>query len=239
MTKRTIARLYKDVSVSGQDGGFVARLDGKPIRTPARNTLVLPASALAEAVAAEWREQGDTVDPANMPLTGIAYAAIDLVAAQRGTVIEHTLGFGRSDLLCYRAELPAELVARQAKAWDPHLDWAARRHGVRLRTGAGVSYIEQSADAAVALEGVVTAINDFALAALDKAASAMGSLVLGLALMDGRLASEEAFAAAWVDEDYQAEKWGRDAEAEARRARLLAEVKAAERFMRLSLTPHA
>jgi chaperone required for assembly of F1-ATPase len=233
MTRRTIARFYKEVSTAAQDGGFAVLLDGKPVKTPGRAALALPTAAFAEAVAEEWRAQGEQIEPASMPLTGLAHAALDLVPHHRGKVIEHILGFGRSDLLCYRADAPSGLAARQARLWDPWLAWIAEAHGVRLQTGTGVAFIEQPVDAGLALEKLVCARSDFQMAALDRAASLTGSIVLGLAMLDRRLSAADAFAAAHVDEEYQAETWGRDAAAEARKAYLLAELAAAERVFRL------
>jgi chaperone required for assembly of F1-ATPase len=232
MSRRTFAKFYKTVEVAQMDGGFVVQLDGKPLKTPGRSALMLRNAALAEAVAEEWRRQASEVDPTRMLLTGLAHAAVDLVAHHRGRVMERVLGYGRSDLLCYRAEGPVSLVERQAASWDPLLRWIAEAHGVTLLAGEGVAFIEQPAGAALALERLVASLGDFQLAALDRATSLTGSLVLGIALQDGRLSAAEAFDVATVDEAYQAEKWGRDAEAEARRANMLAELEATERFLR-------
>jgi len=238
-------RFYKEVSISPSplvgegasrsdaEGGWVLLLDDKPIKTPARATLTLPSEALAEAIAEEWRGQSETIDPQSMPLTRLSFAAIDTVAQNRARVAEQVLRFGRSDLVCYRAEAPPELVARQTAAWDTLLDWLAEMHGARLSVGAGISFIEQPADALLALEQAVQRHGDFALAGLHAAATITGSLVLALALLSARLSAAEAFALAMLDEDFQAEKWGRDMEAEALRARLLADLTAAERFLRL------
>jgi chaperone required for assembly of F1-ATPase len=233
MTRRTIAKFYSSVSTSPAEGGFKVLLDGKPVKTPARKTLVLPNNALADAIAQEWRDQGQSIDPVTMPLTGLAYAALDLAPKHRGTVVDHILGFGRSDLLCYRAPAKEELGVRQAKAWDPLLQWAAETFGIVLQTGEGVTYIEQPAGTVLALEKIITTFSDFELVAMDRAASLTGSLVLALALQRGEVTADEAFAAAHVDEHYQAEKWGRDAEADARRQALLAELAVTARVLRL------
>jgi len=213
-------------------GSFRILLDGKPIKTPARANLALPARALAEAVADEWRAQVQTVESETMPLTKLANTAIDRVAKHRVHVVEQICAFGRGDLLCYRASEPAALVARQAAVWDPLLDWAQARYGARLKTGQGIGYVEQPADALASLDAAARAFDDFALAALHTAASLSGSLVLALALADGRLDARETFEVSQLDETFQAEKWGRDDEAEARRGHLLAELRAAERFLR-------
>ncbi|RYY36816.1 MAG: ATPase, partial [Sphingomonadales bacterium] len=121
-------RFWKDVTLA--ERGIA--LDGKPVRTPRRAALTLPSDALAEAVADEWRGVGDTVDPRAMPLTGLANAAIDIVAADPPAFAAGLAAYGESDLLCYRAELPAPLVERQAAAWDPLLDWARGRYDVHF-----------------------------------------------------------------------------------------------------------
>jgi chaperone required for assembly of F1-ATPase len=227
-------RFYKQVSApSVPSSGYAVRLDGKPVKTPDRATLTLPSQALAEAVAEEWRGQGEIIDLHSMPLTRLAFAAIDTVSTDRARIAEQTLRFGESDLLCYRAEAPPELTARQAAAWDPMLDWLSETHGARLSVGTGISYIEQPSHALLALKRAVWGHDDFALAGLHSAATIAGSLVLALALSEARLSAEDALALAMLDEDFQMEKWGRDAEAETRRARLLADLTAAERFLRL------
>jgi chaperone required for assembly of F1-ATPase len=231
-------RFYKQVSATAApDGGYTVLLDGKPIKTPARTTLILPSPALAEAIADEWRGQGETIDPRSMPLTRLAFAAIDTVAQDRARVAERVLCFGRSDLVCYRAEAPPELVARQTSVWDPLLEWLAEMHSARLLVGAGISFVEQPADALLALEQIIWRHDDFALAGLHSAATITGSLVLALALSSGRVSAAEALMLAMLDEDFQAEKWGRDAEAEQHRAQSLADLSAAERFLRLLGTP--
>ena len=226
-------RFYEQVETVGDGDGFTVTLDGRPIRTPAKAALRLPSLGLAEAVAAEWREQGETVEPADMPIMRLASTAIDRVAARREEVIDTVAAFGGSDLLCYRAEGPAELVARQAEAWQPLLDWLAERHGVVLSVTAGIVHVEQSADALAALRTVISAYDDFALTALHTATAACGSVVVGLALIDGRLGPDEAFRAGQVDEAYQAEKWGEDSEAAKARRILAAEIEAAARFVDL------
>lgn len=239
MTRRTVARLYKKVSTAARDGGYVVLLDGKPLQIPGRATVVLPSETLAEAIADEWRGQKERVDPATMPLTSLAYAALDAVPRHRGQVVDHILGFGRSDLLCYRADGPPELTDRQREAWDPLLAWIANSHGVRLQVGIGAAYIDQSEGALLALEKLVCSLGDFQLAGVDRAAALTGSLVMALALLEERLDARVAFVTAHIDELYQAEKWGRDPEAESRRARILTELDAAGRFMKLAKGPQA
>ncbi|MCG8692834.1 MAG: hypothetical protein MI806_16655 [Minwuiales bacterium] len=226
-------RFYKQVETAEEAGGYAVTLDGRPIRTPAKAALLLPSPGLAEAVAAEWREQGETVQPADMPIMRLASTAIDRVAGRREEVVDTVAAFGGSDLLCYRAEGPAELAARQAAAWQPLLDWLAERHGVALSVTAGIVHVQQSAESLAALRSIVAGYDDFALTALHTATAACGSLVVGLALVDGRLGPDEAFQAGQVDEAYQAEKWGEDAEAAKARRILAAEIEAAARFVDL------
>jgi chaperone required for assembly of F1-ATPase len=234
MNTRGIARFYKNVDVAEERGTFVVCLDGKPIRTPHRANLSLPLRDLANAIAAEWRDQVELVDPSNMPLTRLAYAAIDVAPAHRLRLTDEILAFGKTDLLCYRAEAPAALVARQITGWDPLLDWATERLGARLTTGTGIAFVEQSAQAGEAFAAAIRPCDDFALVALHGASSLLGSLVLTLALAQGRLDAAGAFALSRLDETFQAEVWGRDAEAEARAARLAVELQAIERFLALT-----
>lgn len=208
-------------------------LDGRPVKTPKRAVLSLPNLPLAEAIAEEWRAQGDELKRETMPLTRLAFAAIDVVTPARQEIVQQILRYGGNDLLCYRAEGPPELVARQVHAWDSLLDWAAETYGARLKTGSGIKHVPQSPEAIAELERAIARYDVFELAALHTATTITGSLIVALALAEGEVSADEAFAAATLDETYQAEKWGRDAEAEQRRQRLLAELTAAQRFLRL------
>lgn len=230
---KQMKRFYKEVWIAGGEEAFLVSLDGKPAKTLQGAVLEVPARRLAEEIAGEWRDQGEHIDRATMPLTGLANSTIDRVSRNRGQVIDHILGFGRNDLLCYRAEAPAALAERQKALWDPLLDWARTKHGLRLMADAGIAYIEQPVDAIVRMQELVSGLNDFMLAPFDLASSLTGSFVIALAIVEGHLTADGAFAAAQLDEIFQAETWSRDAEAEARRARLLAELEAAERFVRL------
>jgi chaperone required for assembly of F1-ATPase len=224
-------RFYKEVTVSAAP--FRILLDGRPVKTPARAPLELPTQALAEAVAEEWRVQGDEIAPDAMVLTKLANTALDRVAPMREGVIGQVMGF-LNDLLCYRAEHPADLVAMQSAEWDPLLDWAAERYGVRLQTRPGILHFAQSNEAVAAFRRAVEAYDPFALTALATVAPVLGSLVLTLALAEGRVDAAAAFALSTLDERYQTERWGKDAEAEQRAAGLLDAVTVAERFLRLA-----
>jgi len=225
-------RFYKDVGIGiPKRGVYSILLDGKPVKTPRRAELALPTRALAEALAEEWRGQGEFIKPAEMFLTKCANTAIDQAAEHKDAVVEGILAYA-NDLLCYRAEEPADLVARQSECWNPLLDWLEARTGVKLRVGAGIAHVGQEEAALATLRAAIAAHNNFTLTALHAAATLCGSLVLALAILEGRLTAEEAFAASRLDEDYQAEKWGRDAGAELRARTLAAELDAAARFMR-------
>ncbi len=227
-------RFYKEASASaGTDGGYTVLLDGKAVKTPKRAMLSLPNLPLAEAIAEEWRGQGETIDPQTMPLTRLAFAAIDVVTPERARIAKQILKYVETDLLCYRAEDPPELVARQALAWDPLLDWAAETYDVRLKVGFGIRPVPQPPEAIAELEQAIARYDEFELTALHTATTITGSVILALALAKEQVNAEEAFAAATLDETFQAEKWGRDAEPEQRRHRLLAELTAVNRFLRL------
>ncbi|HEY8255625.1 MAG TPA: ATP12 family protein [Rhizomicrobium sp.] len=214
-------RFYKEVAVAPADGGFAVLLDGRPVKTPARNTLVLPTENLAAAIAAEWRGQGGEIIATSMPLLRLANSVIDGVTAKRDEVVDAVMRFADNDLLCYRAHQPPDLVARQSAGWDPWLDWARRRHGAAMTVAAGFNHVDQTPDALMALRQAAAELDAFALGALHVIASITGSLVLALAVADGAASGAQVFHLSRTDEIYQAEKWGEDAEA-AKRATALA-----------------
>jgi chaperone required for assembly of F1-ATPase len=222
---------YKSVRAARQGDVFALTLDGKPAKTPGGAPLALRSQRLAEALAAEWSAQKVEIDLEAMPLTRLVHAAIDS-APRRAEIAAHVLKFARSDLVFYRATEP-ELAEREARAWDPPLAWLRERYRAQFVTGTGLRFIEQPAEALSALETAVSRRDEYALVALYTATTILGSLVLALALADSKLDATTAFAAAHVDESFQAEKWGRDALAEKRLARLAFELEAAERFLRL------
>jgi chaperone required for assembly of F1-ATPase len=228
-------RFYKEVSVEETADGFRFLLDGRPVQTPARKALLLPTRTLTEAIAEEWRGQDEEMRPAAMPLTRLVNTVLDGIQATRPDVVAAILRFGENDLLSYRVETPVELAARQLD-WNVLLDWATERHAARLAVTTGIQHVEQTPETLAAFKRAVAGRDDFELAALHVLASITGSLVLGLAVLDGRLSPGEAFALSRLDETYQAEKWGRDHEAEERAARLKTEMEQAERLVRLSRT---
>jgi len=217
-------RFFKEVSVAPAKDGFAVLLDGRPIRTPAGKALTRPTETLASAIAAEWRGQGEEIAVTAMPLLKLANTAIDGVAANRAEVIAAILRFGENDLICYRAHQPPDLVARQAAGWDPLLDWVAKRHGANLLVSQGFNHVDQSAKALAALRLPLDGLDVFTLAGLHVVASITGSLVLALTVLDGALSGARAFELSRIDEAYQAEKWGEDAEAVKRAAMLVQEL---------------
>jgi chaperone required for assembly of F1-ATPase len=212
-------RFYTEVAVAPVDAGFAVHLDGKPVRTPARVVLVLPTKAAAELVAAEFSAQLEQIDAMTMPVMRLANTAIDGVAADPQAVIEDILRFASSDMLCYRADAPEALVARQADAWDGVLDWARASLGARFLLAEGVMHIEQPREAIGAIGIHVSQRSEpMRLAALHLMTSLTGSALLALAVECGELDLEAAWTAAHVDEDWQIEQWGQDAEAIQRRS---------------------
>ena len=213
-------RFWKAADVVAAGEGFAVELDGRPIRTPAKNPLTMPTRAMAEAVASEWMAQDGVIDPRTMPATRTVNAAVDKVAPQHAEVAEMLAAYGDADLLCYRADGPEELVARQQAQWDPYLDWARQELGADLSPRTGIMHAPQEADALGALSRRTHALNDFELAAFHDLVSLSGSLVLGFAAALGAGKAEEIWTVSRLDELWQIEQWGADEEAEA-----LAEVK--------------
>lgn len=242
MTKQTDAgespprkRFYKDVSLlenSPGDAGARWRLllDGRPVKTPNRNVLEVPSAELAEAVADEWRAQGELIDPSSMPITRIVNSAIDGVAGREAEVASDITAFAGSDLVCYRAEAPVELIARQAVAWDPVLMWARDVLGARFVLAEGVMPVAQPKEALEAFAGAIGKLDALKLCALHVMTTLTGSAVIALAQVRGALSVKAAWKAAHVDEDFQIEQWGEDAEAMERRERRRCEFEAASRI---------
>lgn len=226
-------RFYKGAEAAAAEGGFAVALDGRIARTPGRAPLVLPTPALAEAVAAEWEAQVEVIDPARMPLTRLANAAIDGVAREREAVAAEIVKYAASDLVCYRAEYPDRLVERQTALWDPVVTFARTDLGARFVLAAGVMFVEQTEQALQAVNRAVPRDDPFVLAALSTMTTLSGSALLALAVLRGKLSAEAAWEAAEVDEAWNAELWGLDAEAEARRANRWREMQAAARMVAL------
>lgn len=227
-------RFYKMVGVDHTPEGFRILLDGKPVATPGRRTLLLPTQALALVIAEEWRAQGEDIKPVSMPMLRMANTTQDGIGATRDAVIAAILRFGEHDLLCYRAQSPAELALLQAAEWDPMLEWVYSRHGVRLATTIGVVHFEQPPEALARLREAVAAHSDYGLAALHVVASITSSLVLALALAECAVNPAQAFQLSRIDETYQASLWGEDAGAAARARGLAREMDVAAAFLAAS-----
>jgi chaperone required for assembly of F1-ATPase len=224
-----VRRFYKDVSIV--DGAIL--LDERPIRTPARALLALPTPALAEAVAREWRMQGEEIDPRTMPMTGLSNAAIDRVVPNPSAFARPLADYAGSDLLCYRAEAPAELVARQAEAWDPLLDWARARFDVAFVVTTGMVHAPQPLATVGRLSEALLVRDVFALAAMSPLITIGGSLVTALALAEDAIDADRAFDVTHLDELWQAERWGEDRLALEARASRRRDFMAAAEFLDL------
>lgn len=227
-------RFYKAVAVAAVDAGFEIRLDDRPIRTPARAPLALPNQRLAEAIAEEWRAQGETVDTRSMPFTGLANGAIDQIRPNRESFAAGIARYAQSDMLCYRAEGPTELIAREAAGWDPLLEWAQHRYDVAFRVTKGVIPVDQPAETIERLAAAVAAFEPFTLAGLSTLVTLSGSLICGLAIVEGGRDADVIWSAAEIDEAWEVEQWGEDADAAARSALRKAEFAMASAFCDLA-----
>ncbi len=230
-------RFYKAVGIAPAAAsdveGFHVLLDGRVLKTPAKAALLLPNAALAEAVAAEWAAQAEQIKPDSMPLMRFCATAIDRVAQDRSYTVQELVRYGGSDLLCYRAEDPAALIAREQQVWQPLLDWFSQRYDIGLNVTTGIIAVKQPEDLPVRLTRILEALDDFRLVALHSATTGTGSLVIGLALLAGRVDADAAFAAGQLDELFQAEAWGEDYEAQDRRSGLLEELRQVQHFQKM------
>lgn len=226
-------RIYKTVAVSEIHGGFCVSLDDRPVRSPARRDLTIPNRALAEAVAAEWDTQGETVEPREMPMMSLLATATDRVETQRDHVITTIAGYAESDMLCYRAETPADLVQRQIVTWQPLLDWCADSFNARLQVTTGIMPVRQNPETVKAIRDVIAGYEALPMTALHELTAISGSIVIGLAITEGRIAVEDGVAAAQLDEVFQLERNGEEEEAMERLANLRGDLLAAAEFLRL------
>ncbi|WP_260483361.1 ATP12 family chaperone protein [Sphingomicrobium flavum] len=215
-------RFWKNVSAEAVEGGFAIHLDGRAVKTPMRADLVAPTRALADAIVAEWEAVGEKIDPAAMPMTGLANAAIDRVRPDTAAFAANLSRYAENEMCCYRADAPAELAGRQADAWDALIDWAQQRYGIAFTTTTGVMHVDQPAETLERLVAEVAGEDAFHLAGLSPLVTAGQSLLVALALRHGEMGSEKGWLATRIEEDWQAEQWGQDDEAvkagEARRA---------------------
>ncbi len=224
-------KFYKIAEYGTAPGGYVVRLDGKPVKTPLKHVLLMKAEALARAVAAEWQAQGEEIIPASMPLTQLASTMLDKAAVDdRAGMNRELCEYSGSDLICYFAIHPTPLVRRHEAQWRPLLAWMQERHGIALEAVSGIQYKQQPPEVLAALRKLIEGLSPADFTVFQAAAGVTGSVVIGLALLDGRLSPEEAWQAACVDEVYQLETWGEDAEARKRLDTILSELKTAVEF---------
>lgn len=226
-------RFYKEATIGAADGGHAILLDGRPVRTPGRGLLALPCHELAEAVAGEWQAQGETIRPDAMPLTRLANTVIDQLPAKRPDALVEIAGYAASDLLCYRVARPAEFAERQHAMWQPWLDWAAEQLDAPLLTTNTLEPMPQPQRSLDALARAAAALDDWRLIGLHATTRLTGSIVLGLAMTEGKLTAEPAFTAAMLEELYEIEQWGLEAEQAKRHATLRAEIAAAVLYCRV------
>ncbi len=232
MRKDMPKRFWKEVSLAATaDGGWRLLLDGRSLKTPGKRELIVPRADLAEGVAEEWRAQKAHLDPGSMPLTRLANSVLDGVVDRFDEVVDDAAKYAGTDLVCYRADTPARLVARQTEGWDPLLDWLETTHGARLSVAEGIVHVAQDRRALAALRAAVAAFDPWRLAGFHTVTTLSGSFVIALALARGRLERDQAWALAHLDEDWNAELWGRDTEAERRLAFRRIEFDAAARLV--------
>ncbi len=210
-------RFYKEVALVEQAGGYGLTLDGRPVKTPLKQLLSMPTKALADGVAREWDAQNEHINPATMLLTKLCNTALDRVGEGRARIVDEIIDYANADLLCYRAEGPVELVARQSKRWDPVLAWAADTIGARFSPTAGIVHQSQSDECLSAFRGLVEGFDDFTIAGFHNVMTLTGSAVLAATAREEHLTGDEIWALAHLDEDWQIEQWGEDAEEQERR----------------------
>ncbi len=232
--KPIIRRVYKTVSLGEGGGGWRLLLDGKPARTPMKLFLETPHRALADAVAAEWDAQIESIRPETMSMTRLLATAIDRIVSNREMVVRELMAHVHADLLCYRAEHPPALTQRQRAAWQPVLDWIKVARGIEMVPVEGVMPREQAPETVAAMAAAIEALDVNRLTAFQACASAAGSLGLALALVHGRVTAAQVFAATTLDETYQMETWGDDTLARERRDGLERDITAAGEFLRLT-----
>ena len=224
-------RIFKQAAAVAGDLGYGIALDGRGVRTPARHPLVVPGAALADAIVGEWNAQGERIDHRTMPLTRLANTALDNVCGREGEIADEIAAFAGNDLVCYRSTTPASLIAREAAAWDPILDWAAEEFGGRFSVTAGVMHVAQPEAAISRLRAALGHADAFELTAFHNMTTLSGSALLALAVAGDVFAPDDAWERAHVDEDWQIEQWGHDAEAAARRRQRHDDFAAAFRFL--------
>lgn len=231
MVTNKVKRFFENVEVAATDNGYSITLDGRPVRTPEGSAVVSPTSELAVIVADEWSGQGDEINPLTMPVMRLVCTAIDKVTPVREQVIDQISRYGENDLLCYRSEGPDDVVAHQAKNWQPVLDWLKSRYNIPMNVTQGIVHVPQPAGTLEKLKKIVGGYPDFQLTGLAEMTQLTGSLTLALSFLDNHLSGDEVFALSQLDDDWQADKWGEDSEAVQRRKNLEEDVSAAVQFL--------
>jgi chaperone required for assembly of F1-ATPase len=226
-------RVFREAKPVPRAGGHGVELDGKPLKTPGKRDLIVPNAPLAATIAGEWNAQKGEVRPATMPMTRLATTAVDRVTPDREAIVQQTAAYAGTDLVCYRASHPTALAGRQQAVWQPLLDWVVLRYDAPLAVTTGVIPRGQSATSLRALAAAVAELDDFSLTALHVTTAACGSLIIALALLEGRLDAQAAFTASQLDESFQIEAWGRDAEQAERRRAVASDIEAASRLLSL------
>lgn len=233
MQGKTMKRFHKQANVAAIDGGFAVQLDGRGVKTPVGRKLEVPSERLALAIAGEWDAQDEVIKPYTMPLTQLATTALDRVGPERAVITDQMIAYAATDLLCYRAQSPSDLVELQTRTWQPLLDWCRSHLDAGLIVTTGVIAIDQPAASLAALRARLDGYDLWRLTAAQAACSASGSLVLALALTEGRLNGAECFTVSNLDEAYQVAQWGDDYEAADRRAELQRDIQAAADLLAL------
>lgn len=231
-SEERLKRFWKAVDVAEGEGGWTVLLDGRAPKTPAHAKMTLPTEVAARLVADEWAAQGEFIEPGTMPATRLASTAIDRVSQVRDAVADEIAAYAGSDALCYVAEHPTPLVERQAREWTPWRDWAARELGVTLEPAEGIVHRAQDPAAAARVKALALELDDFALTGLAAAVPLLGSAILGLAVQRGVLSGEAAFDLSRIEEAFQEDQWGVDAEAAERTANRRAEAVLFDRWFR-------
>ncbi|MEZ5958044.1 MAG: ATP12 family protein [Hyphomonadaceae bacterium] len=224
-------RFYKCATVADGEGGYGVALDARTLRTPGGAVFVGPTRALAQACADEWAAQGEHIIPATMPVSQMAFAALDWTAKNRDQICDYVAKFGETDLCCHRAEAPVELATRQAELWDPFVAWGAEVLGVSLPVVTGVLAADVAPEAIEALRQRAGALDDFRLTGLSQATGLAGSALIGFAVTLGAYDAARAFEATALDNLWSLERWGEDDDARARLVRQHAEFDAIVRYL--------
>ena len=224
-------RFYKATGIDAADGGFRVLLDGRPMKTPAKQTLILPVEGLAMAVAEEWEAQADEIQPDLMPITRLATTAHDRMPGLREPAIGEVAQYAETDLVCYRAARPSDLVREQTEAWQPALDWMAKRYDIAFDVTEALLPVSQPEATLKRVRSVVEAVADWPLVGVHGATTSLGSIVLALALWHGELDADAAVDASLVDALFEIRQWGEERDATKRHEALRRDVRGAARFL--------